>query len=558
MSDFSIAYRSSWHRIALTGVCTVLLSWLLVSPTAGQDIDWPARLYDPATQERPADLVIPLPCDGALAFMKIDTPALAAAPLDDTQVRLGSDDASRAPFEFLNRAYIRGPFPSVERGTTHYFIGRYEVTADQFAAVMATGRGERCPEPDIEGVVLPASGISWFDAITFTRYLTEWLRAHAGDSLPAVAGKPGFVRLPSEVEWEFAARGGTAAQANGSFNARRFFPSGERMRAYGWHQGRRSSQGELKPIGQLAPNPLGLYDVYGNVSEMMFELFRLNKFGRRHGQVGGFVVRGGDYLTRAPDIGSSYRAEFSFYSTRAPEPLQLDGIGFRVMLTNVVTSSDALVDDIFQDWRDGADPLDADDPLALIDEFLRGETETARVDQLKTLRGLVLADRRARDDATALALRRTIYAGASFVQQLKGAMRRIKTVRERLLLREVDVQGYEQQLEADQASGVETDIARTKRLLDRARSRFENLQADLPKIERDLVLLENNFIATLESVFEVSTAPSLQTETERLIIDLGNSEQNSFALYVQDFSQDVEEYRKNPDMGRNEIIKLTQ
>ena len=65
-----------------------LLALLLAAAPAHAQ-DWPRDLYDPAPEDEPADLVLPMPCGGAMAFQKVTVPVDAADPLADRRVRLG-------------------------------------------------------------------------------------------------------------------------------------------------------------------------------------------------------------------------------------------------------------------------------------------------------------------------------------------------------------------------------------------------------------------------------------------------------------------------------------
>ena len=113
--------------------------------------------------------------------------------------------------------------------------------------------------------------------------------------MPTVDTTANGYRLPNEKEWEFAARGGSAV-SEADFSAR-VFPMPDGMQRHVWFQGTRSSGGRVRPIGMLEPNPLGVFDILGNVAEWVLEPYRLNRVGRLHGQAGGMVARGGDFLT---------------------------------------------------------------------------------------------------------------------------------------------------------------------------------------------------------------------------------------------------------------------
>lgn len=83
-----------------------------------------------------------------------------------------------------------------------YLVAKYEVSNLQWHAVMDSA----CPNTSQPGAeaARPATDVSWYDAVDFTRRYTTWLLQNAPDSLPRFAGDQrnvGFVRLPTETEW---------------------------------------------------------------------------------------------------------------------------------------------------------------------------------------------------------------------------------------------------------------------------------------------------------------------------------------------------------------------
>ena len=119
-----------------------------------------------------------------------------------------------------------------------FSIGRYEVTQEEWEAVMGDNPS------DVNGEKHPVECVSWDDCKVFIRKLN------------AMTGKS--FRLPTEAEWEFAARGGNKSKGykySGSNN----------IDAVAWYGD--NSDNETHPVGQKSPNELGLYDMSGNVNE---------------------------------------------------------------------------------------------------------------------------------------------------------------------------------------------------------------------------------------------------------------------------------------------------
>ncbi|MBP0462763.1 SUMF1/EgtB/PvdO family nonheme iron enzyme [Roseomonas sp. PWR1] len=307
---------------------TLAMLVLLAAPAAAQ-APWPEDFSNPRAAD--GDLVLPMPCGGAMAFRPVATPSGPGA-LDDRPVTLGTTDPAGGIAEFARREAVAGPFAAEGREGAIFWIGKYEVTRDQYAAVME----ETCPAPSAAGR-LPAATLSWFDAVAFSQRYTTWLMRNAAPRLPRADGTPAFVRLPTEEEWEYAARGG-AAVSELDFLARTF-PMPEGTARYAWFQGPRSASGRAQPVGMLEPNPLGLHDMLGNVGEMVLEPFRAVRVGRLHGQAGGVVVKGGDYRTPEAALRSSLRIEIPPYDATDGQPTRLASVGFRLVLASHVTTS---------------------------------------------------------------------------------------------------------------------------------------------------------------------------------------------------------------------------
>uniref|UniRef100_UPI004027480C SUMF1/EgtB/PvdO family nonheme iron enzyme n=1 Tax=Prevotella sp. TaxID=59823 RepID=UPI004027480C len=122
--------------------------------------------------------------------------------------------------------------------TNNYYIGKYEVTQALWQAVMGSNPS------NFKGDDLPVEKVSWDDCQDFI------------SKLNAMTGKR--FRLPSEAEWEYAARGGN--------KSRGYQYSGSNvLRDVAWYSGNSSSR--THAVGTKQPNELGIYDMTGNVGE---------------------------------------------------------------------------------------------------------------------------------------------------------------------------------------------------------------------------------------------------------------------------------------------------
>ena len=131
-----------------------------------------------------------------------------------------------------------------------FLLGQTEVTRGQWEQVMQTtpwgGSGDK------SGDDFPAVNVSWDDATTFCRKLTD--RERANGKLQATE----VYRLPTEGEWEYACRAGTTT-------AYSFGDNEMLLGDFACFRG--NSANKLHPVGTKKPNAWGLDDMHGNVWE---------------------------------------------------------------------------------------------------------------------------------------------------------------------------------------------------------------------------------------------------------------------------------------------------
>jgi formylglycine-generating enzyme required for sulfatase activity len=314
---------------------------LFVSLFASTDVtaaDWPEEDFNPLSLAD--DVVLPMPCGGAMAFRKVIVPSIG--PLTDKQIIVGGTDDTRGYSESARPAYIAGNFGD-DGSDRYYLIGKYEVSRRQYRSLDVP-----CPEPAAD-LRLPQVEVGWLDAVTFADRYTLWLRQNAADALPMEGSEAAFLRLPTEEEWEFAARGGIQV-SDSDFREPVFpMPDGDLV-SYVWFAGTQSSNNQLQRIGLLKANPLGIHDILGNADEIVLEPFRLNKLDRLHGQVGGFIIRGGNYKTSEEDVRAAYRHEVPFY--RENEPRRSGTTGFRLVVVAPIIASRERLMAIEEAWAE--------------------------------------------------------------------------------------------------------------------------------------------------------------------------------------------------------------
>ena len=183
-----------------------------------------------------------------------------------------------------------------------FYIGKYEVTQEEWMAVMgynpSTYNGEN----------KPVETVDWQDCQNFISQLNS------------ITGEK--FRLPTEAEWEYAARGG---QQSKFFK----YSGGDNLNDVAWYEA--NSNNMTHPVGQKLPNELGLYDMSGNVWEWCNDWygvyssdFQINPLGAKSSP--SRVNRGGGFLSIPRDCRSSNRDSntMTFRSNRLGLRLAID------------------------------------------------------------------------------------------------------------------------------------------------------------------------------------------------------------------------------------------
>ncbi len=312
--------------------------------------EYDTKLCNPKPSE--GDLILPGPNNTCFTFRPIYIEA--TSPFDGITFLMGDvdSDSFRTP---PTKVMLSGSFADEEKENLWlFYLGKYEITRAQYRAVMGNlPKNFEGKEIKKEEENFPITNLSYFESIAFMDALNQWLYANAEDDLPYSGNYPAFVRLPTEIEWEFAARGGTAVEKT-LFEAP--MPYESKIQEYEWFAGPSSSHGKMKEIGLLKPNPLGLHDILGNVQEITSSLYQLEYY---QGRSGGFVSRGGSFLMEEDRLHVALRQEEPYYLKRrnglsANAKLTL---GLRLALSApLLTDRDAIADleDTWEEYRSGA------------------------------------------------------------------------------------------------------------------------------------------------------------------------------------------------------------
>ncbi len=185
-----------------------------------------------------------------------------------------------------------------------FYVSKFVVTQKQWEAIEGTKPwfSKNCPD-------CPVENVSWYDAQMFISKLNQ------------LSGK--YYRLPTEAEWEYAARGGNLSKGYK-------YAGDNNLNAVAWYS--KNSGKQSHPVGQKKPNELGLYDMSGNVWQWCSDWFSDTYYSKSPlenpqgpGKEDNRVCRGGSWWAEAQDCAVYNR-------DRYPADAKDDDVGFRLVM----------------------------------------------------------------------------------------------------------------------------------------------------------------------------------------------------------------------------------
>jgi len=152
--------------------------------------------------------------------------------------------------------------------TRPFYMAKYAVTFEEYDRFCDDTIGIRRPRDNWGRGTRPVAGVDWYDAVKYCNWLSEKEGLTPCYDVKGRLTQCDFsadgYRLPTEAEWEYAARGGQKSQGY-------IYAGSDNVDDVGWYEGNSGKQ--THPVGQKQPNELGLYDMSGNMWEWCWDWY---------------------------------------------------------------------------------------------------------------------------------------------------------------------------------------------------------------------------------------------------------------------------------------------
>lgn len=274
-------------KINISIIITVLLAALLALPCCKKE-EYPDTWQNPASPTPPPPSspthispVMILVAGGSYEMGDWLGPTLI--PTNSQNIKDPTDAVSQ------DGTGIRGRYLTFDATNLHtvtvdsFYIGKYEVTFDEFDKFTAdTGRAANADEGWGRGS-RPVIYVTWYAAVAYCNWLSEKEGLEKCYTIQSTNVQCDFsnngYRLPTEAEWEYAARSGPLLDTGINGGHGNIYSGASNhvvLQQYAWYI--TNSSDMTHPVGTKLPNELGLYDMSGNVWEWVWDYYSPNYY----------------------------------------------------------------------------------------------------------------------------------------------------------------------------------------------------------------------------------------------------------------------------------------